>query len=88
MAKAFENHSAKTKVPLNNLRWCFQYRIFEFGAVFKQANYMNFKLHDCYARKFINYEIYFGASFAILLCSEESFAILFSAKQTMNESRD
>lgn len=45
---------------------------FESSAVFKQANYMNYELHDCYAHKFINYEI-FGASFAILLCSRKVF---------------
>lgn len=50
---------------------------FESSAVFKQANYMNYELHDCYAHKFINYETFrsficnsfvFAKSFAILVC--------------------
>jgi hypothetical protein len=54
---------------------------FESNAVFKQANYMNYELHDCYAHKFINYEI-FGASFAILLClQKKSLSQLLAAKQ-------
>ena len=49
---------------------------------------MNYELHDCYAHKFINYEI-FGASFAILLCSSNLLQGLFSEhKQWMKQQTE
>lgn len=72
----------KQKAKLNNFRCCFEFGLW-IQRSFKQANYMNYELHDCYAHKFINYEI-FGASFAILLCSTNLSQGLFF-RHTNNE---